>query len=134
IDDGQVDNAKRRLHWRQFVKIVQDNQTLFTALQFDDDAHAMPIALVANIAYTFKTLFINKFGDFFDETGLVDLVRNFRYDNDVPIFPLPLDRCARTHRNLATAVLVGLINTAAAVNDSGSGKVGAGYEWHQILQ
>src|SRR5215813_649689 len=94
----------------------------------------MPIALVANIAYTFKTLFIDQFGDFFDESCFVDLIRNFRYDNDVPIFSLPLDRCARTHRNLASAVLVGLKNPAAAMKDSCSGKVGARYVCHHILQ
>src|SRR5215831_14348562 len=123
IDDGEIDDAERRLHRRQFVEIIQNDQTLFAALQFDDDAHAMPVALVPNIADTLEALLVHEFSNFFDQTSLVYLIWNLGNDDDIAIFSLPLDRCSGAHPQLTAARLIGLPDAAAAMNDSCGGKI-----------
>ena len=51
------------------------------ALELDDDAHAVAIALVANVADVVDDLFVDQFGDALDELGLVDLVGDLGDDD-----------------------------------------------------
>ena len=51
------------------------------ALQFDDDAHPLPIRFVAQIANVFDLVIAHEIGDAFDERRLVDLVRQFGDDD-----------------------------------------------------
>src|SRR5215475_11078458 len=88
IDDGEIDDAERRLHRRQLVEIIQNDQPLFAALQFDDDAHAVPIALVTNVADTLEAFFVHELGNLFDQARLVYLIRDLGDDDDVAIFSL----------------------------------------------
>ena len=85
VDDREVDDAERRLHLRQLVQIVQNDRRLLAALQLDDDAHPVAVALVANIGNAFDSLVGDQFGDLFDQAGLVDLIGNFGDDDDVAI-------------------------------------------------
>ena len=64
---------------------------LLAALQLDDDAHPVTIALVTNIGNAFDPLVGDQFGDLFDQAGLVHLIGNFGDDDDVAILCLPLD-------------------------------------------
>ena len=53
VDDAQHDHAEVHLHLRVLVQIVQNDFGLLAALQLDHDAHAVAIALVANIGDAF---------------------------------------------------------------------------------
>ena len=81
----------------------------------------------------FEPFLVDQLGDFFDQARLVDLVRNFRDDDDVAILSLPLDGRARPHRDLAAAGLIGLSNSAAAINDSGRRKIGTWNVGHHVF-
>ena len=134
IDDREIDDAKRRLHCRQLVQIVQDDQTLLAALQLDDDAHALTIALIANVADAFEAFLIDQLRDLFNQASFIDLIRNFGYDNDVAVFALPFDRRAGAHHYGAAARLVRLINPATAMNDAGRRKIRARYVRNELGQ
>ena len=134
IDDREIDDAKRRLHWRQLVQIVQDDQTLLAALQLDDDAHALTIALIANVADAFEAFLIDQLRDLFNQAGFIDLIRNFGHDNDVAVFALPFDRRAGAHRNGPAARLVRLINPTTPMDDAGGRKIRARYVRNELGQ
>ena len=126
IDDRQIDNAKRALHRRQLVEIVQDHQPLLATLQLDDDAHPLTITLVANVADSFNAFFVAEFGDLLYQTRFVYLVGYFRHHDHIAIFTLPFDGRPSAHGELATARSIGLPYSATSGDDSGSGKVRAG--------
>ena len=73
----EIDHAERGLHRRELVKIVEDDQSLLAAFQFDDDAHSMAIAFIANVTDAFEALLVDQLGDLFDQARLVDLIGNF---------------------------------------------------------
>ena len=50
-------------------------------LELDDDAHALPVGLIAQVADAVDFLVFDQVGDVFDEGGLVDLVRQLADDN-----------------------------------------------------
>ena len=56
IDDAQHDHAEIHLHLRVLIQIIQDNFGLFAALQLNDNAHAVAIALVTNVGDAFDSL------------------------------------------------------------------------------
>ena len=76
----QHDDAEVHLQLRVLVQIVQDDFGLLAALQLDDDAHAVAVAFVANVADALDLLFVDKLGDVGDEPGLVHLIRNLGND------------------------------------------------------
>src|SRR3546814_3746522 len=49
--------------------------TLFRSV--DDNAHAQPIGLVANVGNALDPFVLGRFGDFFYQTGFADLIGNF---------------------------------------------------------
>ena len=56
------------LQLRVLVEVVENDFGLFAALQFEDDAHAVAIALVANFGDAFDLLVVDERGDVLDET------------------------------------------------------------------
>ena len=48
-DDGEQDHSVGLLHLRHLEKLVEDDFRLFVALHFDDDAHAVAVAFIANV-------------------------------------------------------------------------------------
>src|SRR5205807_471621 len=74
VDDRQHDDAEADLHLRLLIQVVEYNLGLFAALQLEDDAHAVPIALVADFRNAFQLLLVHKAGRMLDEARLVDLV------------------------------------------------------------
>ncbi len=48
VDHGQEDHGEALLHLRVLVELVEDDLRFGAALELDDDAHAVAIALVAN--------------------------------------------------------------------------------------
>src|SRR5580658_3274145 len=81
VDDGQIDDAEARLELSVLVKIVENNLGLFATLQLEDDAHAVPVALVANLRNAFDLFLVNQSRRAFDEPRLIYLIRNFGDDD-----------------------------------------------------
>src|SRR5256886_2603892 len=49
VDQGEHVEVERRLHSRVLVEIVQNESRVVVALDLDDDAHPLAVALVANV-------------------------------------------------------------------------------------
>ncbi len=86
VEHGQEDHGEALLHLRVLVELVEHDLRLRAALELDDDAHAVAIALVAHVADFVDDLFGDQLGDALDELGLVDLVGNLG-DDDRLLFP-----------------------------------------------
>src|SRR5262245_42925425 len=83
VNDREVDDTERRLHWRELVKVIQNNQALLASFQLNDNTHPMAVAFIPNIADAFQTFIVHKLGYFFYETRFVDLVWNLGDNNNV---------------------------------------------------
>src|SRR6185369_11546635 len=80
IDDSEEDHREGLLHRGVLVELVEHDLRLRASLEFDDDAHAVAITLVANVADVIDDFFSDEVGDAFDEAGLVDLIWNLGDD------------------------------------------------------
>ena len=85
VDDGQHDHAEVDLQLGVLVEIVENHLGLLAALQLEDDAHAVAIALVANFRNAFELLFVHQRGGGFDQASLVHLVRNLGDDDRLAV-------------------------------------------------
>ena len=76
VEHGQEDHGEAFLHLGVLVELVEHNLRLRAALEFDDDAHAVAVALVAELVAgdVGDDFFVDQLGDALDELGLVDLV------------------------------------------------------------
>ena len=118
VDHGQEDHAEAFLHRGVLEELVEHDLRLATALQLDDDAHAIAIALVAHVADLVDHLVVHQFGNMFDQLRLVDLVRNLGDDDRVLVLREVLDRSLGAHHEAAAPGAIGLGDAAAAVNES----------------
>ncbi len=76
---------------RVAVELVEHDVGLGVALQFDDDAQALAVALVAQIGDAVDQLLANGLGDALDQLRLVDLVRQLGEDDRLAILADLLD-------------------------------------------
>ena len=81
VEHGQEDHGEALLHLRVLVELVEHDLRLRAALELDDDAHAVAVALVAHVADVVDDLFVHQLGDALDELGLVHLVGNLGDDD-----------------------------------------------------
>jgi hypothetical protein len=125
VEHGKKDHGEAFLHGRVLVELVQHDLRLRATLELDDDAHAVPVGLVAHVADVIDDLLVHQLGDALDQSGLVYLVRNLS-DNDRLLFlGQVLQSRAGPHQEAPAAGLVGLGNAGFAVEKSSGGKVGA---------
>ena len=85
VDNRQHDHAEIHLQLGVLVEVVQDHLGLFTALQFEHNAHAVAVALVANLRNTFDPLLVHQFGGLGDHPRLVHLERDLGNDDRLAI-------------------------------------------------
>ena len=50
VDDGEHDDAEADLQLRVLIEVVEHHLGLLAALQLDDDAHAVAVAVVQDVA------------------------------------------------------------------------------------
>ena len=86
VHHRQQDHAEAFLHLGVLEELVQDDLGLGAALEFDDDAHAVAIAFVANVGNVFNRLVVDQLRDALDQARLVHLVRNFGDDDGLAVF------------------------------------------------
>ncbi len=89
------------------IELVQHDVGLGVALQLDDDAHAVAVALVAQIGDALDQLVAHGLGDALDQLRLVDLVGHLGEDDRVAILADLLDVGLGAHDDRAAAGLVG---------------------------
>src|SRR6185437_15719771 len=73
VGHRQQDHAEAGLQVGVLVQLVEDQLGLLAALQLQHDAHAVAVALVADVADALDPLLLHQLGDAFDQPGLVDL-------------------------------------------------------------
>src|SRR6185369_1045454 len=134
VDDGQEDHAEALLHRCVFEELVEHNLGFCTTLEFDNDAHTVAVALVADVADVINDLVIDELGDALDEARLVHLVRNFGDDDRVALFVDVLDRSLGAHHEAATTSLVGVQDSAATVDECAGREVGALNDGQHLLE
>ncbi len=95
VDDGQHDDAEVHLHLRVLVQVVQNDFGLLAALQLEDDAHAVAVALVADFGDAFELLLVDQRSGVLDQARFVHLVRNLGDDDGFAVLAHVLDGGSR---------------------------------------
>ena len=73
-DQGDVDDAEGGLHLGVLVELVEHDLGDGLALELDDEAHAVAVGLVAQVADLGDLLLLDQLDDVLDERRPVDLV------------------------------------------------------------
>src|SRR5205085_6993506 len=107
VYDRQQDHAEAFLHGSVLVELVEHDLRLSSTLQFNHDAHAIAITLVANVGDVLDGLVVDEVGDALDEPGFVYLVGNFGDDNGLAVFAEGFNGGARAHHEASAAGAVG---------------------------
>ena len=133
VDDRKLDDAEADLQLRVLVEVVENDLGLLAALQFEDDAHAVAIALIANFRDAFDLLLVDQRGGVFDQARFVDLVRNLG-DDDVLAVPLPIGSMSALARILqaAAAGAEGVENSLAAEDEAAGGEIRTLHDFHDL--
>ena len=114
VVDGQEDHAEALLHGGVLVELVEHDFRLRAALEFNDDAHAVAVGLVADVGDVVNDLVGDELRDALDEVVLVDLVGDFA-DDDRLAAALELFRGALgAHEETTAAGAVALADVALA--------------------
>ena len=132
VDDGEVDDAEGGLKRRVLVEEVQDNLGRGASLQVDDDPHAVPVRLVADVGDALDPLIADVAGDILDKTRLVHLERDLA-DDDPRCPALFLDLHDSPDDALPAPGQVGVPDTLGAHHDPAGGEVRTGHNPHQFL-
>ncbi len=125
VVDGEEDHGEAFLHLGVLEELVEDDLVLGAALEFDDDAHAVAVGLIADVGDFFDDFFGDELGDALDEGGLVDLVGDLGGDDGLAAAGDLLDGALGAHHEAAAAGAVGLRDVGAAVEVAAGGEVRA---------
>ena len=125
--------AEGRLQRREAVELVQDDVGHRLALQFDDDAHAVPVALVADVGDPLHALVAHHLGDLLDHRRLVHLIGNLGDDQRLALLAHRLGGHPPAHHDRAAAGEVGRADAGAAEDDAAGREIGTGHDLHQSL-
>ena len=132
VDHREQDHRETFLHLGVLEELVENDLRFGAALQFDDDAHAVAIAFVANVGDVFDVFVVDQLRDALDQDGLVHLIRNFGDDDGFAVFAEGFDGGLGAHHEAAAAGAVGFENSRAAVDDAGGGEIGALHEFQNL--
>src|SRR5450759_452450 len=83
VNQGQHLNTEGGLEGGVFIKLVEHLARMGVAFELNDDAHAVAVRFVAQVADVFNPAFPHQFGNPLNHTGFIDLVRDFGDDNSV---------------------------------------------------
>ncbi|MGY4313002.1 hypothetical protein ACVWW1_002305 [Bradyrhizobium sp. JR3.5] len=122
-----------RLQRREPVELVQHHVGHRFALQLDDDAIAVTVGLVAQVADALDLLLFHEIGDALDHRRLVHLIGNLGDDDRFAIFPDRVDRNLAAHHDRAAAEMVGAANALAAQDDAAGREVRSGNDVDQLV-
>ncbi len=130
VDEGHVVDAERGLHLGHLVELVEHHVGVGVALELDDDAHALVVALVVDVGDAVEFLVGHEVGYVADELGLVDVIGYLGYD-DILVVVLGFDFGLGAYEHSAAACLIGFLDSVVAVDGAAGGEVGGGDVFHQ---
>ena len=137
VDQRNHVDAEHGLHRRLRKQIVEQDLGYFTALQFDDDAHAVLVGFVAQAVRgdAVDELVADQIGDALDQLRLVHLVRQFGDDDGLPVaLAHILEMSARAHVQSPAAGLVRGNDFLGAIDEARRREVRAGHDLHQLRE
>src|SRR5580704_12998069 len=132
IYDSQENHGKTFLHRGVLEQLVKHDLGFAAALEFNDDAHAVAIAFIADIAYVVDDLVVNELSHALDQAGLVHLIGNFGDDDCLAVFVEGFDGGFGAHHEAAAAVFVGFEDSTLAVDNSGGREVWSLYDLQNL--
>ena len=123
VDDGEQDDAERRLQRGVLVQVVEHDLFVGIALELDDDAHALAVGLVAQVRDAVDLLVPGELGDLLDQPGLVHLVGQLVDDDGALAARQILEGGVAADDDPTATGLVGVADTRRAVDGAAGGKV-----------
>ena len=133
VHQGQHIGAEVLLQAGMLIQIVQHHLGIDVLLQLDDDPHAVPVALVADVADPLQLLVPHQVGDLFHQLGLVHHIGDFRHHNPAAVAGHFLDIGPAAHGDFSVAGIIGLPDSRAAQNQPSGGEIRPLDMLHQIL-
>ncbi len=103
-------------------------------LDFDDNAHARAVGLVADVGNALQALVVHLVSHVLDEHALVHLIRKLGDDDARAVAAEILKLRARTQDNLAAARSIGGTDAAAPHDDALGREVGTRDVLHQVVK
>ena len=104
------------------------------ALQFDDDAVALAVALVADVGNALDALVAHQLGHLLDHRRLVHLVGNLGDDDGFAVVAARLDVDAAAHDDRAAAGRIGAVDAGTAEHDAAGREIRPWNDLHQCRQ
>ncbi len=130
---GHTVNAENALQLRLGIQVIENDLTGIAAPNFYHHAQAILIGLVAQLANALDTLFFYQLSNLFDQSRLVELVRNFSDDDFLATLVVGFDLGSAAHINATSPSAVGLHDARTAINNAAGGEVWALHMLHQII-
>ena len=138
VHQRQQDHAEGALHGGVPVQAAQGGLGIGVLAQLDDDAHPLPVRLVAQVRDAVQLLLAHQLGDALDEGGLVGHVRQLGDDDAAAAALHLLQVGASLHRHPPAARAVGPAQALGGGglfdDDPAGGEVGPLDELHQVVQ
>ncbi len=131
VYERDIVHAEGCLHLGHLVELVEDHVGVGVALELDDYAHSLVVALVVDVGDAVEFLFSDEVSYIGYEFGFVDVVRDFG-DDDVLMVVLRLYFGFRTNQDASASGLIGFLHTVVAVDGASGGEVGCGDVFHQL--
>ena len=122
------------LELRHAVELVQHHLRRRVALQLDDDAQPVAVALVAEVGDALHLLGAHQLGDALEQRRLVDLVGHLADGDALPAAAHLLDLAAGAERDGAAAGLEGGADARAPEDQPAGREVRAGHDPHQRVE
>src|SRR5207248_11109972 len=98
---------------------------LGASLELDENAHAVAIGFVSHVGDVVDDFVIHQLCDALDQRGFVDLIRNLSDDDPLPSLRQVLDCRLGAYGEAAAAIRIGLLDSAAAIDEAASGEIRA---------
>ncbi len=133
IVQGQHIDGKIRLQRRMRKKLVQNHFRHRVALQFNHNAHAVPVGFVAQLGYAFDDFFMHAFRNALNKRFLIQLIRNFSKYDCRAILANFLNLMPRAHNDAAATRVHGSAAAGRSHNQRARRKVRTGNDFQKFL-
>ncbi len=133
VHQCQHDGPEGVLELGVLVEGVQHHVGVDIALQLNDDAHALPVGLVADVGDALDGLLVDHLGDLLDQLGLVDHVGDLGDHDALAVLGHLLDLGLRPHHDAAAALVVGVVDAAPAQDHAAGREIRALDVLHQVV-
>ncbi len=134
VRDRQQDHAEAFLHLGVLIELIEHELRFAIAFQFDDDAHSVAIAFVADVGNRVHDLVVHQLRDALHQTSLVDLVGNFGDDDGFAILVESFNARLGAHDEAAASRFVGVHDSRPTMNDAGGREIRSLHEFQKLRE